>query len=120
MDGIRIDQEEDRKMKKRMKHVKSIMHQEPGECYLCNKLEKRHWTHSYLETHHAFPGNPGRKISEENGFTVKLCARHHRNGEQAAHKDIKSLRLIQRDIQAEYEKTHTREQWMKLIGRNYL
>lgn len=26
-------------MKKRMKHGKSIMHQEPGECYLCNKLE---------------------------------------------------------------------------------
>lgn len=70
--------------------------------------------------HHAFPGKPWRRISEENGFTVRLCARHHRNGPEAAHKNSKSLRLIQKDVQREYEKTHTREEWMKLMERNYL
>lgn len=59
-------------------------------------------------------------ISEEHGFKVKLCPKHHRTGTDAVHQNIKNLRMLQKDAQREYEKTHTRQQFMELIGRNYL
>lgn len=112
-----------RKKKKRMmKHPKSIMKQDPCTCYLCERLSEDYREYRMLEEHHAFPGNPGRRISEENGFKVMLCHEHHRTGKEAVHgKDgYKNLLIIQQDVQREYEKTHTRQQWMELLGRNYL
>ena len=104
--------------KRRIKHPPSIL-QKNRQGYLCEKFGIiRYWT--YLEEHHIFDGNPGRRISEENGFKVKLCAGHHRTGEKAVHKDIVMMRILQQDAQRAYEKTHTREQWMILLGRNYL
>ena len=106
--------------KRRIKHPPSILQKNrPGECYPCEKFGIiTYWPQ--LEEHHIFDGNPGRRISEENGFKVKLCVGHHRIGEKAVHKDIVMMRLLQQDAKREYEKTHTREQWMKLMGRNYI
>ncbi|WP_337495808.1 hypothetical protein [[Ruminococcus] lactaris] len=106
--------------KRRIKHPPSILQADrTGECYLCEKFGIiRYWT--YLEEHHIFDGNPGRRISEENGFKVKLCAGHHRISEKAVHKDIVMMRILQQDAQRAYERTHTREQWMELMGRNYI
>lgn len=106
--------------KRRRKHPSSILRQEPGTCWLCVALGIYNGRHGYLEEHHAFPGTWGRKISEENGFKVRLCRRHHREGPQAVHGNEENMRLIQSAIQKEYEKNHTREQWMELMGRNYL
>ena len=30
------------------------------------------------------------------------------------------MRLIQMDVQEEYEQTHTRAEWLAIMGRNYL
>ncbi len=106
-------------MKRRRRHPPSILWQEEGTCYLCERLDRLYCHHNMLETHHIF-GGPNRRISEEHGFKVKLCISHHRTGPDAVHRNIKSARLLQRDAQREYEKTHTREQFMALIGRNYL
>ena len=104
--------------KRRMKHPPSIIQQRPGECYLCERLGMvRYWT--YLERHHIFDG-PNKKISEENGFTVRLCVGHHREGTDAVHKNANMMRLLQRDAQRAYEKSHSRKEFFKLIGRNYL
>ena len=104
--------------KRRMLHPPSILPQRPGECYLCERLgEPRSW--AYLEKHHIFDG-PNKKISEENGFTVKLCVDHHREGPRAVHRNIDMMRLLQRDAQRKYEQSHSRKQFMELIGRNYL
>ena len=104
--------------KRRMKHPPSIIQQRPGECYLCERLGiVRYWT--YLERHHIFDG-PNKKISEENGFTVRLCVGHHREGTDAVHKNANMMRLLQRDAQRAYEKTHSREEFFRLMGRNYL
>ncbi len=51
---------------------------------------------------------------------MKLCPEHHRTGPEAVHRSIKSMRLLQEEAQRSYEKTHTRKQFMELIGRNYL
>lgn len=98
----------------------SIIHPKNGTCYLCAKLEDDIREKKDLEEHHVFPGTYGRKVSEENGLKVYLCPEHHRTGPAAVHRDHAMLRIIQEDAQREYEKTHTRAEWMELIGRNYL
>ncbi len=104
--------------KRRMKHPPSILQQRPGECYLCERLGMiRYWT--YLERHHVFDG-PNRAVSEENGFTVRLCVGHHREGPDAVHKNANMMRILQRDVQRTYEKTNSREEFFRLLGRNYL
>lgn len=105
--------------KRRKTHKKSIMQQAEGACYLCVKLHGDYRKHRVLHEHHIF-GGPNRQISETHGFKVKLCPDHHEFGPEAVHKDIKIMRMLQQDCQQEYEKTHTREEFTALIGRNYL
>jgi len=73
-----------------------------------------------LETHHVYMGNPNREISDKNGFTVKLCSTHHREGSQSAHKN-RNLDLTLKELfQRIYEENHSREEFIKLISRSYL
>lgn len=109
----------EQKKKKRMRHPEPVIKQEKGCCYLCMRLHGDSSYQAYLEEHHVYDG-PNRRISEENGFKVKLCMPHHRTGPEAVHSNAENMRLIQEDVQREYEKTHSRQQFMKLIGRNYL
>lgn len=92
--------------------MKSIINNKK-ECFICGAK-------SNLEVHHIFFGNPWRKISDREGFTIYLCPEHHRTGPEAPHQnreiDLDYKRLAQRC----YEDTHSREEFIKLIGRNYL
>lgn len=106
--------------KKRKKHAASILHCKDGTCYLCMKLEQNYSKHLEIQEHHVSPGNPNRQISEENGFKVYLCRRHHTDGPEAVHNNKENMQLIKEDCQRVYEETHTREEFMKLIKRNYL
>lgn len=106
--------------KRRIHHPPSILHQEKGTCYLCVRLLGDYTKYSYLEKYHAFDGNPNRRISEENGFTAELCLGHHQVGPEAVHNNAKNMRFLQQECQREYEKTHSRAEWMALIGRNCL
>lgn len=104
--------------KKRRQHKPSIMHQKDGTCYLCMK-QGNYQKHQTTHEHHVY-GGINRTVSEENGFKVYLCLQHHVDGPEAVHNNIENMRIIQRDCQETYEKTHTRQQFMDLIGRNYL
>lgn len=103
-----------------MKHPPSILHRKDGTCYLCRKLDENYTIYQCVHEHHAFPGNPLRRISEEHGLKVYLCPAHHEFSKAAVHENYEYMRLIQQDCQREYEKTHTRQQFMHLIGRNFL
>ena len=59
--------------------MKSIMSNR-RECYLCGRK-------SQLHRHHIFFGNPGRRISEEEGCWVYLCGVHHNLGNNSVHKN---------------------------------
>lgn len=107
------------KKKKRKQHKKSILHGKNGTCYLCMKLNGDYRTKRIIHRHHVY-GGPNRPISEAEGFTVYLCLEHHEEGPEAVHNNKENKRLIQKDCQREYEKTHTRQQFMDLIRRNYL
>ena len=94
--------------------MKSILQTEK-ECYITGQTNNLH-------KHHIYFGNPWRRISEENGFWVYLAGYLHNQSNQGVHgKDGKELDLmLKRHCQMKYEETHSREEFMRLIGKNYL
>ena len=92
--------------------MKSIIQKSRG-CYFCGTTKN-------LEEHHIFFGNPGRKISEKNGFKVYLCDQCHRIRESSPHRNRKNDLMLKELCQKKKKKTHTREEFMELVGRNYL
>ena len=91
--------------------MKSILQNEKV-CYLCGRQYG-------LEEHHIFAGIANRRISEQNGLKVWLCHDCHTGTEGAQYDKDKNLYLKQM-AQAEFERTHTHDEWMKLIRKNYI
>ena len=102
-----------------MKHPKSLLHEKNGTCYLCMLLDGNHKKHLLLDEHHIF-GGPNRIHSEENGLKVWLCLDHHTMGSLAVHRCPDTMRLMHRIGQQEYEKTHSRQQFIETFGKSYL
>lgn len=92
--------------------MKSIL-QDTKECFFTGRTDNLH-------LHHIFFGHGLRKISDDNGFTVYLTGEMHNQSNQGVHFNIGLDLFLKKVCQAEYEKTHTREEFMQLIGRNYL
>ena len=76
-----------------------------GICENCGKFSKR------LDPHEVYGGS-NRKRSIKHKFVKLLCPECHSN--EAI---INQLRI---DTQKEYEKTHTRQEFIDLIGKNYI
>jgi len=72
-----------------------------------------------LNLHHIYGGVANRPISDANGFWVYLCYPLHINCHADLSKDSLNVMLKQR-CQRKYEETHTREEFIKLIGQNFL
>lgn len=105
--------------RKRKQHKQSIIQKKDGTCYLCIRLHGDYRIHKALHEHHVY-GGPNRTISEAEGFKVYLCLEHHELGPEAVHKNHEMMRILQQEVQEAYEKDHTRQRFMELIGRNYL
>lgn len=93
--------------------MKSII-QSKKECFICRKRIGLH-------DHHIYFGTGKRSISEKNGFKVWLCMEHHVgtlgvHGSKGHGVDL----YLKRICQQKYESNHTREEFINLIGRNYL
>jgi len=84
-------------------------------CYITGSINNIH-------KHHIYFGSANRKISEDNGFWIYLQGCWHNQSEFGVHGKYGHALDIQlkQMCQAEYEKTHSREEFIKLIGRNYL
>lgn len=80
-------------------------------CFFCGKPTEH--------IHEVYYGYANRKISIKNGFCVGLCQNHH-NGAEGVHYDYKKDLLLKRVYQREFEKHHKRDEFIKLIGKNYL
>lgn len=93
--------------------MKSII-QTKKQCFICSKQ-------TGLHDHHIYFGTANRKISEKNGFKVWLCYDHH-EGTNGVHgmKGHKLDLFLKQICQKKYEETHTRDDFIKLIGRNYI
>ena len=90
----------------------SIM-QDTRECYITGDTQGLH-------KHHIYFGNPGRRISEENGFWAWLRYDWHNGARYGVHQDRALDIRLKRECQERFEESHTREQFIQLIGRNYL
>lgn len=107
------------KKKKIKKHKKSIMKTEKGTCFICARLYND-YRHKQTEEHHVVFGEGLRPRSEAEGLKVYLCLKHHREGPEAVHGNREMREELCRIAQEEYEKTHTRSEWRKTFGKNYL
>lgn len=88
--------------------------QNKKECIVCGTCRNLHKHHIYF--------GANRKVSENNGFWCWLCGHHHNQSSEGVHcmNGHKLDVFLKKTCQAEYEKTHTRQEFMALIGRNFL
>ncbi|MBR1540716.1 MAG: hypothetical protein IJ629_06165 [Clostridia bacterium] len=90
---------------------KSILTKNMKDCYLCPPSRKKKAT----SIHEIFKGS-NRLQSIKNDFCVPLCDDCHRHTEEC----YELLNFLQRECQKEFEINHTREEFMKITGRNFL
>ncbi len=81
------------------------------ECFFCGN--------PVCYDHHIYGGS-NRKVSEKHGFKVWLCLNHHTNGHYAVHNNKETSDYLKKLCQEKYEQEHSRESFVKLIGKNYL
>jgi hypothetical protein len=93
------------KRKKLESHRFSIFTNNLKQCFYCKK------THNKMDLHEVYGGS-NRTRSMINGLVVPLCRECHSN-----ESIINQLRI---DLQKEYEKTHARQEFIELIGKNYI
>ena len=93
--------------------MKSILQSEKV-CYLTGSTYNLH-------RHHIYAGSR-RQISEREGFWVWLTGYYHNQSNEGVHgKDGHALDLwLKQECQRKYEENHSREEFMRLIGKNYL
>lgn len=74
-----------------------------------------------LDCHHIYSGL-NRKVSDENGFWVWLKHDWHiaDSVNDTPHNNKNVDTYLKKICQQKYEEEHTREEFMELIGRNYL
>lgn len=91
-------------------HVKTV-------CWECECTPQQRC----LEEHHVFNG-PNRRNSEKYGLKVYLCYVCHRDNKLGVHGCNTELRerLQQAGQQAFENKIGSREEFMKIFGKNYL
>lgn len=93
--------------------MKNSIIQKEKECYFCKTTQGLH-------LHHIYHSTALRKVSDANGFTCYLCGYHHNLSSNGVHANKQLDLELKRICQKAYEKTHTREEFMALIGKNYL
>ena len=91
--------------------IQSVL-QDEKKCWICGSMVD-------LERHHIMSGTANRKLSERYGLWCYLCYRHHTGPGGAQYNRVlnRELRMY---AQMAFERTHTREEWMKVFGKNYL
>ena len=92
---------------------KNSILQTEKKCYITGRTDNLH-------LHHIFGGTGKRKISDENGFTVWLTAEYHNMSDKGVHFNRELDLMLKRECQKKFEETHSRLEFLKLIGRNYL
>lgn len=92
--------------------AKSIMQSEKV-CYLSGRTD-------WLEKHHLYQG-ANRKLSEKYGLWVYLNHYWHNEPPNGVHFNKENMKYLHKKGQEAFEKVHgTREDFMRIFGRNYL
>lgn len=90
---------------------RSILQNEK-KCFVTGRTQGLHKHHIY--------GGYNRKHSERHGFFVWLVPEYHNMSNEGVHFNPAFDTYLKKLCQAEYEKTHSRDEFLEIIGRNYL
>jgi len=82
------------------------------KCYVCGTTFNIHKHHIYM--------GANRNNSEKIGAWVYLCATHHNGSSAGVHYNHKLDLELKQLAQREFEKSHSRDDFMKIIHKNYL
>lgn len=88
--------------------LKSILTDDFEHCYICGS-QAQQW-------HHIF-NKYDKKRSEKFGLLIPLCARCHMKIHDS---DEATNKIIKRTAQMKFELIHSKEEWMKEFGKNYI
>ena len=92
---------------------RSIITDDLDHCYICRSAQN-------LELHHIFLSS-NRKNSDKYRLIVRLCYTHHRDNKEGVHHNKELMARLHREGQKAFERVHgTREDFMRIFGRNYL
>lgn len=83
------------------------------KCYICGATENLH-------RHHVFFGTANRKNSEKYGMVVDLCCPHHNGSNYSVHLNHELDVWLKREFQRKFEEEYSREEFMRVFGRNFL
>lgn len=89
------------------------MIQENKECFFCLSTQN-------LERHHIFYGTANRAKSEKYNLCIWLCAKHHRDHTEGVHFSKNKDGVLKIIAQEEFEKEHTREEFIKEFGKSWI
>lgn len=92
--------------------MKSIIQKDKEKCFICG-------SENWIEEHHCF-GGANRKLSEKYGLKVYLCHYCHNEKPNGVHFNYEKMAKLRRIAQSKFEETHTREEFMKIFGKNYM
>lgn len=94
--------------------MNSILRTEPGICFACGRRKP-------TEYHHILFGHGLRPIADREGLTCYLCAECHRGTYGVHGREGNTLnRKLKAIAQKRWEFLHSHEEWMAMIGRNYI
>lgn len=94
--------------------IKDSLVQSVEECFVCRRKVGLH-------CHHIYFGVKGREKSDKMGAWCYLCYEHHEGTLGVHGKNGHDLDLfLKQQAQKAFEKDHTREEFMEIIGKNYL
>ena len=92
--------------------MKSILSNKK-ECYICGSPNDLH-------RHHIFFG-ANRRLSEQFGAWVYLCARHHNMSDEGVHFNRETDLTLKRTAQELWEKEYgTRDDFRRIFGKSWL
>lgn len=98
-------------MRQKSKKMKKLERQrdkgltKSGICQCCGKYSKR------LDPHEVYGGS-NRQRSIKHKFVKLLCSECHSNENV--------INQLRKDVQKEFEETHTREDFIQIFGKSYL
>lgn len=87
----------------------SLFTNDLDHCYVCGGNKKRDALHEIFEGAY-------RQRSMKEKMVLPLCLKHHNQ----IHSNNEMALYYKRMAQQKYEETHTREEFIKMFGRNYL
>lgn len=81
-----------------------------GICYICGRQ-------GHTDVHHMMHGTANRRLADQYGLIVHLCRGCH----EMVHSGMFDYDgMLMQEAQRTFEKYHSRGEWMRMFGKNYL